>query len=444
MLNQPTHGAFVRDFFGRNADSSAVASAASFSKATSINNYPMASEQVPMRLTRFARVLKESASAFRGCHIGNFPGTVRPYFGDFAVCHHCLEEGFHSLLYSFEGLRSCPVHGTKLESVKSNSALATDVFNNALRYPFRGCQYLQKILGYPEARNPKVYAGRDHVLGELAEWLMDIDSRCWLGQHGVQQVEPIEGFVNRLAHLKITLRLPSAVPNLVDADGLAKLKSATTEVIRFGSVKVCKGDLVDIDDRRAGRYQTDLNIYGRAIFGDFKAIRRYLKRIDLGNHGRHWLGHLSKATSVTDVKALLDQGGERARRAWMFLAWSGQIAEREFNQKVGLHTRPMRFAVDGNIPLWVANLRSCQPTQRDHDFVHLWIARWISAAGLLARWRSVCAVAEEQNPPDIVALESALPAMRHEPKWSLGISADDELILCVDHGTPQRSKPAVQ
>ena len=318
----------------------------------------MAGDQNPIRLTRFAGVLKESSTAFSGCYIGNCPSIVRPYFGDFAVCLDCLAEGFHSVLYSFEGIRACPAHGTKLETLQSNGAIENDLFTNALRNPFSECQYLQKVLKYPEARIPKVHARRDHVLGEIADWLMDVDSRCWLGQHGAQQIEPFDGFTNRLVHLKTILKLPDAVPTWVDADGTRQLDSSTMEIIRFGSVKVYKGDLVDIDDRRAARHQTDPNIYGRTIVGDFKAIRRHLKLCDLGRRGRHWLGRLSKATSATEVNTLLDQGGEKARRAWMLLAWSRQINEREFNQKVGLHTRPMRFTVDVNIPLWVVNLRS--------------------------------------------------------------------------------------
>ena len=440
MLNQPSHGAFAQDFFERTTSNSVVASATlatSFSQRKSINNYQMASEKVPMRLTRFARVLKESSKAFRGCHIGNFSTMVRPYFGDFCVCPECLAEGFHSILYSFEGIRLCPAHGTKLENLKSNGSIENDLFTNALRNPFSECPYLHKVLRYSEARIPKANAHRDRVLGEIADWLMDIDSRCWLGQHGAQQVEPFDGFTNRLIHLKTILKFPDDVPNWGDTDGKEQLELATTDVMRFGSVKIYRGDLVDIDDKRAVRHQTDLNIYGKTIFGDFKAILRHLKRCDLGRLGRHWLGQLSKATSSTDVNTLLDQGGEKARCAWLLLAWSRQINEREFNQKVGLHTRPMRFAIDGNIPLWVANLGGGRPSQRKHDFVHLWIARWISAAGLLALWRSICAVAKEEYPLDIAALGSTLQAMLNEPKWSLGIGADDELILCVDIATPQ-------
>lgn len=409
-----------------------MASVTSLSKGNSINSYQVASEQVPIRLTRFARVLKEPAFAFRGCHIGNFPAMVRPYFGEFTACPQCLAEGFHTLLYSFAGMRACPVHGATLENIKSHRGLASDLFTNALRYPFRRCQRLQTILGYPEARVPKAHTTRDQVLGELAEWLMDVDSRCWLGHHGVQQVEPFEGFVNRLAHLKTILRLSDAIPSWADASGLVKLDAPASEIIRFGSTRICKGDLVDVNDRRARWHQTDLNIYGRTILGDFKAIRRYLKRHSLGRQGRRWYGRLSKATTSAEVNALLDQGGERARRGWVLLTWSRQITEREFNQKVGLHTRPMRFSVDGAIPLWIANLRSGQATDGDHDVVHLWIARWISAAGLLAFWRSICTVIEEEDTLDIVALESKLAAMRSEPKWSLGISADDELMLSFD------------
>lgn len=443
MLNQPSRAAFAQDFLWRKTGGSEVVALAHTSPRPPINDYQMAGEQDPIRLRRFARVLKESAKAFRGCHIGDFPKMARPYFGDFAVCPHCLAEGFHSVLYSFEGIRVCPAHGTNFETLQSNSVIASDLFTHALRNPFGGCQYLQEVLGYPEARIPKAHARRDSVLGEIADWLMDVDSRCWLGHHGVRQVDPFDGFTKRLVHLKTILRLPNAVPKWVGADGLVELDSSTTEIIRFGSVKVFKGDLVDIDDKRALRHQTDLNDYGRTIFGDFKAIRRYLKRCDLGRHGRHWLGRLSKATSVAEVTTLLDQGGEQAGRAWMLLAWSRQINEREFNPKVGLYTRPMRFAIDGNIPLWVANLKSGRHAQGEHDFVHLWIARWISAADLLAFWRSICMVEQDVSSPDIVVVERALLEIHCEPKWSLGISASDELILCFDNASSRRSKPAL-
>jgi hypothetical protein len=197
-------------------------------------------------------------------------------------------------------------------------------------------------------------------------------------------------------------------------------------------MKVHKGDLVHIDDTRADRHQTDLNIYGKTLMGDFKAIRRNLSRRYLGSRGRLWFAHLAKVTSITDVITVLDLGGERARRAWLLHVWWRQVNDREFNPKVGLHTRPMRYAVDVDIPLWVADLRS-ERTSPGQDAVHLWIARWISAAGLLALWHCICWTAKDTSLADLQVLDKALLSMPNEPAWSLGIGLRDELILCLDY-----------
>jgi hypothetical protein len=431
MLNQPTRSAFAQDFLMETASTN-KAIISRTPPRLSLNDYQFAGDQCPVRVTRFARVLKEASAAFRGCHIGDFPKLVRPYFGDFAVCPYCLAEGFHSVLYSFEGLRTCPAHGTRMESLKNNGAIPTDLFTNALRNPFGGCQHLQKILRFPQARTPKQDARRDHVLGEIANWLLDVESRCWLGQHGEQQVGSLIPFTRRLGNLKTILGAQDAVPIWADANRTAQLGATTTNVIRFGSMRVRKGDLVHIDDRRAVQHHTDLNIYGKTIYGDFKSIRRNLKRIGLNSHGRHWLARLANATSTAHVITILDRGGEQARRAWLLQAWWRQVNEREFNPKVGLHTRPIRFAVDEEIPLWIAALGSQKKLQVDQDVVHIWIARWISASGLLAFWRLLCDADKNASSPNIPVLNKLLWTARCEPEWGLGISKNDELMLSID------------
>jgi len=311
MLNQPTRAAFAQDFLVDAVDGSKVP-ASGYWPRLSLNEYQLASSESPVRLTRFARVLKESSTAFRGCHISHFPKAVRPYFGDFAVCPYCLAEGFHSVLYSFEGLRVCPAHGTKMERLKNCGSIASDLFINALRNPFGNCPFLQKTLKSAETRIPKRHVGRDSVLGDIASWLMDIESRCWLGRHGAQHVDPLLAFTNRLVHLKTSLGLANAAPNWADVDGNEVVGSTNIDVIRFGSMRVQMGDLVHIDDRRAVRHQIDLNVYGQTIFGDFKSIRRNLERRLLRSRGRHWLGRLTNATDNTNIDALLSSGGEQA------------------------------------------------------------------------------------------------------------------------------------
>ncbi len=431
MLNQPTRAAFRQDFLLRQV-SGESGSGAHATARRSLNDYQLASDQDPVRLTRLRRVLKEDTEAFRCCHIGQIPTLARPYFGDFAVCPYCLAEGFHSILYSFDGIGVCPVHGSRLESRSQPDKLSSDFFNSALRNPFGGCQYLQQVLDFPAARTPKAHAHRDLVLGEVANWLMNVGSRCWLGQLGVRDAAPFERFTTRLTHLKQILNLPDATPKWANADVRAMIGSPNAEVAKFGGVKVYKNDLVDIDDRRALRHQTELSIYGQTTFGDFKAIRRYLKRRALGKRGRYWLARIGRATSTEAVKNMLAQGEAHARQAWLFLAWSRQIHDLDFSQKSGLHTRPMRLALSLDFPLSVANSGRNSASAVHHDFVRQWIARWISGAGLLAFWRSVSGVAEDELSPDISVLDKMLREMRTEPQWGLGISANNELILCLE------------
>lgn len=433
MLNQPSRSAFAQDFLvHKNQLNSSRSSASHAPQRPSLDDHPFVWGQTSMRLTRFARVLKEPCETFRVCHIGQFSQLASPYFGEFAVCPHCLGEGFHSVLYSFAGLQACPLHGTRLENLQNCTQIASSLFTHARLNPFGRCQYLQDLLGFPAARRPITHPQRDRVLGEMADWLRDIGTRCWLGQHGVRRAMPLDAFSNRVAKLRAALVMTDAVPQWANTDVRLGSHSGIHEIAAFGSVKVHITELVGINDRRALRHQTDLSIYGQTISGDFKAIRRYLKGHVLGRRGRRWLSRLDCATSPVEVDTLLKRGREPARRAWLFLAWSRHVIAHEFNPKAGLHTRSIRFAISEEIPLWIANLGQ-KRHQGDHDFVRLWIARWISAAGLLALWRSANGVAEDDVSPDIAVLDKTLLLIRSEPHWGLGIAIGNEMTLYLDH-----------
>jgi hypothetical protein len=432
MLNQPSRSAFAQDFLVHKDQLNSRRSPASYTpQRPSPDDHPFVWGQTSMNLTRFARVLKEPREAFRLCHIGQFSELASPYFGEFAVCPRCLGEGFHSVLYSFAGLQACPLHGTKLESLQNCSQIASSLFTHARLNPFGRCQYLQDLLGFPAARRPMAHPQRDRILGEMADWLMDIGKRCWLGQHGVRQAMPLDVFSKRVAKLRVVMGMTDIFPRWENTNVRLGSHSASHEIATFGSVKVHMTDLVGINDRRANRHQTDLSIYGQTIFGDFKAIRRYLVYRVVGRSGRRWLSRLACAASPAEVDTLLKRGREAARRAWLFLAWSRHVIAHEFNPKAGLHTRSIRFAISEEIPLWIANLGR-KPNEGDHDFVRLWIARWISAAGLLAFWRSADGIAEGDLSPDIAVLGRALLEIRSEPHWGLGITIGNELTLCLD------------
>lgn len=432
FLNEPSRDAFAKDFLTEAIGNNARW----FSRpplGLLLNEYQRASDQNVVRLTRFARVIKESPAAFRGCHITHFPKMARPYFGDFAVCPSCLAEGFHSILYSFEGLRECPAHGLRLETMAAGGAIAPELFANATRSPFMKCPSLEELVKAAQMRHPKASSRRNEVLSEIADWLMDLDSRCWLGQHGSRQAPIFLAFTERLVHLKVAIGLPNPIPNWMNSELIPASNGSseygTANIVQFGTMKIRKGDLVRANEGQALDHLADLNTYEKAIVGDFKAIWRYLKRRHLQGRGRHWLACLEKTSIQTDVLALLQIGGEQACCAWLLLTWWRQVNARQFNGKVGLHTRPTRFAVAGDIPLWVGVQTKTGKRKTQDDHVHMWVARWISAAGILAFWGATCEAARSLELPEIMGLGQAVPLHWPEPEWSLGISSDDVLKL---------------
>ena len=103
---------------------------------------------------------------------------------------------------------------------------------------------------------PLRQATRDRVLGEIANWLMDVDSRCWLGRHASREVESLPKFTRRLVYLKTDLGLANAVPNWSCGHASEQPAGTKTVVVRFGSMMVFNGDLVPLDDRRRKRLKS--------------------------------------------------------------------------------------------------------------------------------------------------------------------------------------------
>ncbi len=441
MLNQPTRAAFTQDFLMRTVNGCKVPLA--YTPAPrSLNTYALASAQSPLRLARFIRVLGEQAHTFGCSHVGQFQSLVRPYFGDFAVCPHCLAQGFHSVLYSFEGLRTCPIHAVELQSLARRGTLASELFLHALGNPFGRCLSLQELMGFASARRPAAHPERDLALAEVAKWLMDVGTRCWLGPRGSHQTVPFDELTQRISQLRGSLKLAQTFPNWVDADGRLALDSARMQLATLGGVKLDRNDLVDVNDRRALKCQSNIHIYRRTLCGDFKAFARHLKRCALGPRGAYWLGRLANTSSAAEMEDVFRQGAAQARRAWRFLTWRRHLFGLDFNPKLGLGTLPMQLTFSGDIPVCIAKPRLGLPSQTAHDFVRLWIARWISAAGLVALWRYISGLTDDEMSPATVGLDCAVLQSLREPKWSLGIAANHELVFCIDDQSELSPGPA--
>lgn len=203
MLNQPTRCAFAQDFLVH-PNASARISLDPHGAGAANNTV------CPVRLRRFARVLREPLEMFRHACVGQFPRAVWPFFGDFAACPDCLRERFHSVLFSFNGLDRCPVHGVPLSGRICCETLSNAMALHEKSTPFGTCRCGAVFLAFAAARSPKANPARDRALGDVADWLMHAGSRYWLGPEKPPGSKvSLARFAQRVARLKSALDVGS-------------------------------------------------------------------------------------------------------------------------------------------------------------------------------------------------------------------------------------------
>ena len=421
ILNQPTRAAFMQDFGVRSHGRT----------TTQLDANQAGGVLCPIRLVRFARVLGEPVDSFRYCHTSQFSTAVGRYFGDFAICPQCLGEGFHSVLFSFKALRECPVHRTEFWCRDGDKSIPSPRLFNELLRPYVRYGWEQYVLEYSTARAPKTNAHRDRALGEIADWLMDIGLRYWIATPGVRVSDiPLQDFTQHIVQLKMAMCLPGAVPSWVDAKDDFLVDPTAMEIAKFGTMKVpakCRHDNVD---KGTSRQNTDLNLYYKTLLCDFKAIHRYIKR-QIPAKARRWLARLTVAVDAPYIGDLLQMCGPNVRTAWALVLWRRAVRDQGFNSKARLACRPYWLAIDPAIPTWGGKLESNPSLARVPDLAHIWLVRWISAAGLLRFWRAISAMYEEERTPEITDIGRTLSQIRSEPVWSLGIGANGVLTLCL-------------
>jgi len=426
MLNQPTRGAFAQDFRVHPSASARM----------SLDPHGPAGAVCPVRLRRFARVLREPLEVFRHACVGQFPRAVWPFFGNFAACPDCLREGFHSVLFSFGGLGRCPVHGALLSDRACCETLSNAMVLHETSTPFGTCRCGAVFLAFAAARSPKGYPERDRALGEVADWLMHAGSRCWLGPPHPPGVEAsLARFTQRVAQLKIALDLPGAIPRWAAASDASPWDPSTLAIMTCGSARMQGSDLglqgsgvQWLDGRHAHPYA-----YQQTVFGDFKAICRYLRHHTLGK-GRGWITRFARASDTLTVQRMLMTGGEEARRAWAVLIW-WQTCIRDLRLENWRNARPFRWGGVPGIPALIDPCDRCQAdksSQANANAAQEWIARWVSAIGLVAFWRPAAQTAALDSAPSLAMIGKGLSGARALPDWSLGISQNDRLVLCVE------------
>lgn len=422
MLNQPTRCAFAQDFLVHPNAKARI----------SLDPHGAAGAVCPVRLRRFARALREPLETFRHACVAQFPRAVWPFFGDFSACPDCLREGFHSVLFSFDGLDRCPVHGVKLGSRICCGTMSNTLVFHDNSTPPSTCCCGAAFMAFAVARSPKAYPERDRALGEVARWLMHAGSRCWLGQKNPPGVEaPLAQFTQRVARLQIALDLPGTLPRWVATRDASPWDPCTAAIMTFGSSRMHGPGLQGNGSQWLEGRPTSPYAYQQTVFGDFKAICRYLRHHILGG-GRRWIARFVRAGDTRTVQALITAGGEQARRAWALLIW-WQTCICDLKMENWLTFRPFRWVSVPGVPELVG-----QPSRRktflpNANSAQEWMTRWISAIALLGFWRHTAEAAALDSAPRLAMIGKGILGTRALPDWSLGISQDNRLVLCVDH-----------
>ena len=135
--------------------------------------YPLHNARVAVNTDALACALGEAPAVFRGSHFGALAPWLRfVVTPGFRLCVPCLEEGYHSALYSLRLLNTCPIHGTPLLARCRCGRPFKDRLSPADFARASSCACYQLLYFTPEAcRCPTMPASLPRVLDPVIDWL---------------------------------------------------------------------------------------------------------------------------------------------------------------------------------------------------------------------------------------------------------------------------------
>jgi hypothetical protein len=432
MLNGTTPSAFAQDFI--------YADLIKNFTRISLNSNVTGRELTQFRLLRLARALHESPNKFEYTFIGQYPRSTWPLFRNVAFCETCLTEGFHSVLFSLDGLTRCPIHNDK---ILPYACCKLNEYTHAIqRSDFQvpgKCICGKKIFEFPIARVPKVNTDRDEALAEVTNWLNLIGSRCFLGLNNSQIAgSQVDRFSRHVSTLTGPLQLglpPSWWPTNFSSMTLF-LKSmklieygAITEKDRFYKFnKFAKPSLnYSYQQNKSKRISKE---YLDILEKDFKSIKRHLLHHTVKN-SRKWISKFAATSDANRISDLIQKGGVEAQNAWAVLIWwqsnVSVLSIRDLTRKTSLRSFSLFDIPSSFLPEIMDTFFSLP-----HSAEQLWTARWLCAISYLNQWLRSKVLASRIKGLDLLAWGRGVIGLDYEYDWSLGINTQDKLILCVN------------
>ncbi|MEO6321037.1 MAG: hypothetical protein ABIR56_10165 [Polaromonas sp.] len=135
--------------------------------------YPLHNAKAAVNTDALASALGEAPAVFRGSHFGLLAPWLRfVVTPGFRLCLPCLEEGYHSALFSLRLLNICPIHGTPLLAQCHCGRPFKDRLSPADLLRAGSCACYRLAYFTPEAcRCPVMPARLTRVFDPVIDWL---------------------------------------------------------------------------------------------------------------------------------------------------------------------------------------------------------------------------------------------------------------------------------
>ncbi len=412
VLNHPSQQAFEQDFVLDDGSGNAMSLDCVINPGRSL------------WLSRFCRVTGESVTSLSWSQVGQYPLSLQPLFGRFLVwCRACLEESFHSVLFSLAGLKRCPVHDLPFEyRCRCGLSVAHGELGSSFHKPGRcSCGFV--FLEPSAARKPKLNPIRDTVLHELTRWLEAASVRFWFDLRDQWSTHPsIERYLVHAQHWAQVFRTPHPPTYWAIAE-VPELQHKPWACVshEFGGEPArVRQDIAPTSDFEAAS----------AVF---KAIKRHLLSHVLAGDVRQWIERFARSSDETYILRHL-VSNPQARDAWCVLLWWQSCV-----WSVGLRNwfRRQTYRMP---PQWEVKHPCTVPFETllhplDMAFdgsSRRWLLKWTTAGSLLMLWvaaRRAVALAVSNAEP---VWGRGAVGERLFPAWSAARSTSGKLVLCMD------------
>lgn len=377
--------------------------------------HPLHNPKCAFNTEALAHALGEPLEVFRWSHLGALPSWMRPLVAQgFRVCLTCLDEGYHSALFSLRLLQDCPIHNRPLlERCHCGRAFPDKLTTADLN--LRGCCPCGQFTFFtPEVcRVLRLTPPQTQALDAVVQWLDQLSrvvrSSAWrelaplsreaLTSHVVWELSSALG----LAYPKcMTCQAEAAPP------AWRSFRHASTYDLPLQTKKIRRHH--PAPPRPTYWAETPANHV-------YKSVARYLRSHGV-RHGDRW-GQQFQFLPSGDEKRLLHHNPE-AVPAWTEWMWAQQVEPQARERRWPYRPPGPDKANTLYGGLGPTGFYACPFTLRGasispHSPLHIWLEYQAAGFTLLQLWRS--AHFQARAGVDHILPEDATPAI--EPcDWS--------------------------